>query len=159
MVVYNFLIQENALEILRPKFVKYQKEVNSEMEIQEYAENFKCNFRNVKDIRSGDFQYRQLIFTLFTNDILFKWKVVNTDTCEFCTETQTIKHLFWECKIAKEMYGFISDIMEGEVDITYENIFTCKIANITCHVANHLCLLAKKYIDVSVCKRGQQSLV
>ena len=49
--------------------------------------------------RTRDFQYKILNRILFTNKMLFKMKISDTDKCTFCNEEEeTIEHLLNTCK-------------------------------------------------------------
>ena len=89
------------------------------------------------------------MFVLYTNSTLYKWKVVNADKCEFCNETQTLKHLFWDCEYAKTMYNHIQDICNCHTMWTFREIFTCKTDS--SKLVNQLILHAKMYIYTCKC--------
>ena len=59
---------------------------------------FSLPFRTTKDSILIWFQLRLLHRILATNYLLTKMHIINNDKCTFCTrETESLKHLFWEC--------------------------------------------------------------
>jgi len=46
-----------------------------------------------------------------TRDNLGKRRKVNDPTCLFCCETESVRHLFFECVVAKQMWSDISDTL------------------------------------------------
>ena len=60
------------------------------------------------DTKAKEFQYKFLNDIIATNYWLHKWKITSTDMCTFCAnESETIQHLFWECKWARELWYHI----------------------------------------------------
>jgi len=53
------------------------------------------------------FQYKIVMRILPTNKLLYKFKYVKSNLCDFCNcQTKTIEHLLWECHILQP-YGQI----------------------------------------------------
>ena len=56
-----------------------------------------------------NFQYRFLMFNIYTNVKLYKWKILSTELCSFChMYPETILHLFYECVYVKEYWAEIT---------------------------------------------------
>lgn len=79
-------------------------------------------FSNVKNIVScvklRDFQFRFLHRRVFTNKILYKWKITETDRCTFChDEYETMEHLFLHCQYTKRFWQQVSSWYEAMTDL------------------------------------------
>jgi len=76
--------------------------------------------------RDRFFKYRILQGDIFCNSRMFKFKMVNTKECPFCSyESETIKHLLWECPRSQEVWTFlnsISTLAYNRSYVTYESI-------------------------------------
>ena len=151
--IYNKLIERKSNEHVYSKFIKYNKVV-SEVSLEDYMFNFVNLYKIARDTKSRDFQYRQLIFIVFTNSTLYKWKVVHTVECEFChNNNQTVKHLFWECSYVKPLYEFLTTLCQDKLDVSFENIFRCCIITPITHIMNYVVLRLKMYIYRCKCTK------
>ena len=57
------------------------------------------------NIFSRQFQFRLVHNYLYVNNILYKWKVVDSWRCSFCfINKESIEHLFCECHISVTLY-------------------------------------------------------
>ena len=51
------------------------------------------------------FQYKINNRILYTNDKLYKFRLVDTELCSFCMETkETLLHHLWECHYVKTVW-------------------------------------------------------
>jgi hypothetical protein len=60
---------------------------------------------------------------------MYKYKMSNTSKCPRCDETETTKHLLWECRESQNIWGKYNEIlMEQGIEYaqirTYEDIYT-----------------------------------
>jgi len=54
-----------------------------------------------------------------TNKLLYKFKYVNSNLCDFCNcQTETIEHLFWECHIIQPLWSNLNNLFK-ENSINY----------------------------------------
>ena len=59
---------------------------------------------------------------------MFKYKMVTNNRCKRCQEIETYKHLIWECRETKKIWGIFNefvtqlDLREERIQ-NYENIF------------------------------------
>ena len=77
---------------------------------------------------------RSIHFRLIHNDFftysrMYKYKMSNTSKCPRCDETETTKHLLWECRESQNIWGKYNEIlMEQGIEYaqirTYEDIYT-----------------------------------
>jgi len=52
------------------------------------------------------FKFRLLHLDIFTKDRMFKFKMINNESCDTCGERETIIHAIWECNRAKIVWNF-----------------------------------------------------
>ena len=62
------------------------------------------------DTRLLVFQYKILNDIIANNKNLSKWGIKDTPKCNFCEETDTVKHMFWECERSKTTFRTIFHI-------------------------------------------------
>ena len=73
-------------------------------------------FYCTKNNQFSVFQYKILHRILSTNSLLFKWKLKETQLCNFCNEAkETILHLFWECNIVKSLWLEMAEILKKQM--------------------------------------------
>ena len=100
--------------------------------------------------RTRDFQYKILNRILFTNKMLFKMKINDTDKCTFCNEEEeTIEHLLTTCKYT---LSFWKEVIKWlKMYNIHENLDELKILfgvlNNNClDLVNHIILIGKQVI-------------
>ena len=78
--------------------------------LEEYLVCFKDLYKVVEETRLRNFQYKLLLGKVFCNDMLYKWKIVKSEVCEFCKkEKQTVVHLLVNCQKAKNIWLFFQE--------------------------------------------------
>ena len=102
------------------------------------------------ECRTRDFQYKILNRILFTNKMLFKMKISDTDKCTFCNEEEeTIEHLLTTCKYTLPFWKEV--IKWLKTYNIHENLDELKILfgvlNNNClDLVNHIILIGKQVI-------------
>jgi hypothetical protein len=66
---------------------------------------------------------------VLTRDNVKKRKHIEDDRCLFCSEVESVHHLFFDCVVAKQMWEHISDCTETLCGSCFENIGTLWISN------------------------------
>ena len=75
------------------------------------------------------FHYRLLLNKIFTNDTLKKWRIVDSDKCDYCDCKQTILHLLIECQVSQKLWSLVELIINvNKVKLTKDKI-TLNIVN------------------------------
>ncbi len=64
----------------------------------EWKNIYLVGIKSTIDQKLRTFQYKYLMRIIRTNDTLFKFNLVSTNLCDFCSmHTETPEHLFWDC--------------------------------------------------------------
>jgi hypothetical protein len=66
---------------------------------------------------------------LLTRDNLKKCRDVSNPTCLFCSDQESISHLFFNCVVAKNVWIIISEVLEVGIGEDYESVAKLWIAN------------------------------
>ena len=105
--VYHILLKkqvESQIQVI----IKWQTELNIDIEEEEWFQFFNISHKASISSQIREFQFKFLHRCIYTNDRLFKWKLVDSDKCVFCkTHTETFKHFFWECEFSKNFWNQI----------------------------------------------------
>ena len=111
-----------------------------------------------KDSKLLWFHYRILHRILGTNKLLFQCKIKNSPMCSICKlETESLSHLFIECRRVKEMWSQVENWIEASLGERFtltpqDIIFGCNT-----DVLNLIILITKQYIFQT--SRKEQPLV
>ena len=118
----------------------------------EWKEIYSLPFTVAHDTKTREFQYKLLNNIVFTNEKLFRFKMIDSPLCAFCqTEVEPPEHLIFHCNVTKSFWQLLfSWISEQKVilpSLTLENVFFGVFYVVEdFHVVNHIILLAKYYI-------------
>ena len=111
----------------------------------EWKDIYSLPFTITHDTKTREFQYKLLNNIVFTNDKLFRFKMIDSPLCAFCqTEVESPEHLFFHCNVTKSFWQLLCSWMSEQ---TLENVIF-GVFNIVedFHILNHIILLAKYYI-------------
>ena len=66
-----------------------------------------------------EFQYKVLNNIVFTNEKLFKIKMIDSPQCTFCkNEIESLEHLFYNCEITRSLWVALrSRLMECNINL------------------------------------------
>jgi len=130
------------------------------------------------------FKYRLLHMDIFTKQRMFKFKMTQSELCDFCGEIEDVKHVLWQCARASRVWSFFNNILRGvdiQLNIQFENLFvgfnpTNQVvesiitrltqiilridrANRVDNVVKHeIMLLAKKYMNIIAVENENKNL-
>jgi hypothetical protein len=71
-----------------------------------------------------------------TRDNLAKRRVVDDPTCLFCSENETISHLFFHCCVAQTFWGWVSEIAGVMIGTNFESVGKCWLQEKKCDIVN-----------------------
>ncbi len=110
------------------------------------------NIWKQKDSKIAEFKYKILTDIICTRDKISKWNRNVDGNCPFCNETQTTKHLLFDCVRIKTLWAMIGRIMH--LDIKYKHIVFGTLGDNNAIQARNLVL---NYISFSIFKMWIQS--
>ena len=108
------------------------------------------------DTKLRDFQYRLFLSKIFPNTVLFKWGKVDSPTCDWCDDMQSIIHLLIECEAVTPIWEFVSGLLEIENISKEQIIFNCYEKR-TNDVKNFIILITKQFIYQQKCLQKKPS--
>ena len=137
-------------------------EFQEQMDIPQQVVNIGC-VTHIAKFKS--FQYRLLHRAIITNVHMKRWKKLEDDGCTHCRtkEPETIKHLLFECSIAKTLLGEVAKIAQemcgDSVSIDYYKVICNEISDSDCAAVNFMCLICKQYIYRQRCLKEKPNAV
>ena len=108
-------------------------------------------FQSTIDTTLRNFQYKFIHRLTTTNTMLFRYKLSNSNLCDFCgSNIETFHHLFWECTIVQNLWSELhSFLLSINIEFSYnkETVFFGELKNnINGNVINFIIILMKYYI-------------
>ena len=107
-----------------------QHEISTD-EYEEVSKTFR-NYRKIMSMRHRQNQYRILNNKIYTNERMYRFNMVEADKCETCGETETLRHILYDCERAKIMWDIAAphigpipqyeDILYGSTDRITNNV-------------------------------------
>jgi hypothetical protein len=84
--------------------------------------------RQVQNMQLRNLFYRLINKDFFTKERMLRYKMVENNKCEKCEETETFKHLMWDCRFVRKTWGNLNNILRtkgvGVDELTsYDDIF------------------------------------
>ena len=76
---------------------------------------------------------------VLTRDNLSIRKKIKDPTCLFCSEAETVNHLFFDCVVAKQLWSILSEIFNRQVGTYFVSVGTMWISNRKFIVENVFC--------------------
>ena len=109
-------------------------------------------FEVTLDTKLREFQYKLLNLIIFTNEKLYKFKIIESLLCTFCNEeVESLEHLSYLCKISsffwKELLSWLAVQRNKDLDISFMEILFGKFdISDDSLLVNHVLLLAKFFL-------------
>lgn len=119
------------------------------------AEDLDTAFSNINLLASNtklrDFQYRFLHRRIFTNKMLYRWGLVDSERCYLCLdEYETIEHLFFDCQVIKrfwtQFFSWYECLTDTEVNLTAKELLLNQHLEGKITILDSFVLIAKQYI-------------
>ena len=117
----------------------------------DWEEIYSLPFTVTIETKIREFQYKILSNITFTNQKLFKLKMIESLLCTFCKrETESLEHLFFYCYVTKFFWeAFCSWLIECSIalqPLTHYIVFGIFNVEKDFDILNHVVLAAKLYI-------------
>ena len=123
--IYNTLLNTKYTKSIAKYWNSWCEKLTCEDSYTEFCRHFQKLYKITQVTKLRNFQYRLLLGKVFTNDILYKWKIKDSTKCEWCEEPQTLTHLLINCKTTKKIWNVIQDLL-GVTKLTERDIiFNC----------------------------------
>ena len=151
--VYNFLIKKNCAT-MDNYLNRWNKTTQSNLDINEYWHLFVNIKWNTDWTKLQNFQYQLLLGKFFTNTVLFKWKIVQSNNCEICQkmQEQTIIHLLITCVYSEKIWNFVKMLCQDAcLDWTNPCIMANTVHPKATHIVNCITLAVKFFIFQQKC--------
>ena len=153
--VYQFIAKSNATTVMKYKCT-WENKLSIDITQDEYLRLFMTNYKTTRVTKLRNFQYRLLLLKVFTNDILYKWKIKNSNECDFCDKKQTIIHLLIQCTVSVEVWKYLRDIFFGpEYKWEPKNIIFNQVHCKPKHLCNTIVMYIKYYIFQQKCLQNR----
>ena len=124
-------------------------------------ERHRMGFKNIYKcttiVKLRNFQYRLLHNKIFCNNVLFYWKIKETQRCDFCDyPKQDIQHLLYECNIVRKIWSelmhYFKTLKIDCIEINFLNIIYNTVHPKSKHIVNFIVLLTKFVIFRCKCE-------
>ena len=103
---------------------KYNEAFNTHTSQLDWEKIYLLPFKTTLDTKLREFKNKILNRILYTNEMLFRFKKVDSPLCDFCeNELETVEHLFFFCtKVNISVSLEIKDVLFGILDTSNINI-------------------------------------
>lgn len=141
-------------ETLRKLHQKWQTKIQTNIHYDQFLECFDDINQLVYSTKMRNFQFRFLHRIIFTGDILYKWKIVDSPLCTYCRlDYETLEHLFYKCSITirfwEMLFSWFEALTDTEVNPELENVCFCNYEEDK--LLSTIILLAKQHIFSRKC--------
>ena len=107
---------------------KYEEAFNTETFHLDWEKVYLLLFKTTLHTKLREFQYKILNRILYTNEMLFKFKKVDSPLCYFCgKELETLEHLFFCCPRVHAFWDEVTDMLHSQ-GITFKSLLILKIS-------------------------------
>jgi len=90
------------------------------LETLDWRDIFKLPYLIVREPYLQTLQYKIIHRTFNCNYMLYKWKIVDTPSCDNCQLIDTVEHYFFECVEIRQFWQNVSRWIKCTQDIKYE---------------------------------------
>lgn len=144
--IYSKLIEDpSTMDHLK---TRWENKLNYGITREKFQDVFFDIYTNVPCPKLRSFQFRFVHRRIFLNEILYKWKIVDTARCFYCeNEYETMEHLFIHCTVTSRFWELLQNWFECATDtvvnLTPLDIALCQTNDRT---LNTILICAKQFI-------------
>lgn len=151
--VYSQLI--DTPELFANKLAKWNYTLDANLDDNEMFKIINAIYKVTIATKYRDFQYRLLTHSLITNKMLCIWKIVDSNTCDFCAEAvETYPHLFYDCSIVQELWNYVKRFLWDnlirsvyrQLEFSVQNVLFNTVHPSFAHIVNFIVLIVKQFI-------------
>ena len=129
---YNKLIKMLIKDKYNTSAIKWQEKLNTIFTEENWYEIYSIPRSITDDTKLINFHFKLVHRIIYTNDRLFKCKIVTSDLCTFCEqEKETIEHLFLLCPYTKLFWNSVSRYIELKTHVVFDLSPTSILLGIT----------------------------
>ena len=142
---------------------KYNEAFNTHTSQLDWEKIYLLPFKTTLDTKLREFQYKILNRILYTNEMLFRFKKVDSPLCDFCeNELETVEHLFFLCTKVRIFWEDLKAVLNSlniSVDLEIKDVLfgILDTSNINILV-NYIVLESKHFIYRCKLNKGSLSL-
>ena len=105
-------MKSHEQNLINKYLLRWQDQVDMP-ELEDYCKCFLQISKLSNIVKYRGFQYRLLLKKIFTNEILYEWKVVESPNCTWCsTKKESITHLLFNCQYAKFVWHSVENYLK-----------------------------------------------
>ena len=161
--IYNILLKntfENPVKIQN----KWNQNLGGVNIIENWDMYYRIPFKNIQNSKLQSFQYKINLRFLYSNNMLYKCKLTETELCSFCFETkETLLHLFFECPKVRSLWLQFAQKLQQQcgmkLDLTPETCLFGTLFDSNFVILNSCCIIIRYYIYVCKLKNEMPNLI
>ena len=138
---YELLIEKKCK---RPYMEKsWAKQFDKEISIAKWEQIYTRRINGLPDKKLSEFVYKLMQNLILCRNVLFKWKRCSACICPICGDVETIKHVYFDCKLIRNIWIKISDCIK--TTLTWEKIVLGFTDDLTVHRFRNLLISIVMY--------------
>lgn len=99
-----------------------------------------------------EYAYKMLHGLLVSREILYKWKKTDSPFCPFCKESESVRHIYYDCKRVKVIWQKIGEVLG--IDIKWKNLVLGYAQNLTIHRVRNIIFKSILYAIFKIWNQG-----
>lgn len=154
---YNILL-ERCFESPKKSQNKWIRDLGL-VEDENFEIYYDIPFKTLLSTKLQSFQYKINLRILYTNSLLLKCKLSETELCSYCFETkESLIHLFFECNLVRTLWLQLRDELRSKCNITMDiTPISCTLGYPpfyeNCEILNTCLIIIRYYIYVCRIKK------
>ena len=140
---------------------KYNEAFNTHTSQLDWEKIYLLPFKTTLDTKLREFQYKILNRILYTNEMLFRFKKVDSPLCDFCeNELETVEHLFFFCTKVRIFWDDLKAVLNSlniSVDLEIKDVLFGILDTSNINILVNYIVLESKYF-IYHCKLNKGSL-
>ena len=120
-----------------------------DLSLEEWETRLDETLRGTPSAGAKLFQYRLNTRRTLTNRKLTMYKIMDSSRCAFCSEVETLIHLFWECERTQQLWQIVKDFLSWSEMVIELEPEVCLFANYKGKwgkTKNRILLLTKMFV-------------
>ena len=149
-LIYQSIVKRKATMPMKSQGKWLSEDIISNVQVN-WENTYKLPFLCTVETKLRVFQFKFIHRRIATNDFLHKIGKKESDSCSFCVDdTETLTHLFWNCKFSQIFWKNISQWIIENLDLTNFSFSPALCLDLVDRISNlllhHFLLIARHYI-------------